>query len=65
MTYMFIGTFSLNDPCADPEILSEEVQHIYVFFSFLILVDKGREDPTTNISGPSWRFAGGPMVAQD
>ena len=32
------------------------------FFSFL--VDEGRKDPNTTISGPSWRFAGVPMLAQ-
>ena len=44
-----------------------------VFFFFFFLVDEGREDPSTTISGPSsarqrntikWRFAGGPMMAQ-
>ena len=33
------------------------------FFTFL--VDYGKEDTITTMSGPiKWRFAGGPMVAQ-
>ena len=37
------------------------------FFVFVVLVDKGREDPNTTISGSSlnlWRLAGVPMTAQ-
>ena len=50
------------------EVLSEG-SNFHIFFLFL--VDKGREDPNTTISGPTsdgsetpfkWRFAGVPMM---
>ena len=43
-------------------------------FDTFFLVDEGREDPSTTVSGPSsahqknaikWRFAGVPMMADD
>ena len=46
---------------------------IIIYYYYYYLVDEGREDPSTTISGPSstrqrnaikWRFAGVPMMAQ-
>ena len=38
--------------CADPEKMSEGVKFLRFSF-FLILVDEGRENPNTTISGSS------------
>ena len=55
--------------CVDPESFVRGGPTLTFFY----LVDEGREDPKTNISGPSsaasetpfkWRFAGVPMMTQ-
>ena len=60
-----------RNACADPEsFFSEGSYSGNIFF----LVDEGREDQNTTISGPAsvcqrnalkWRFAGVPMMAQN
>ena len=42
------------------KLLSEGVQHVFLFFVFF-LVDEGREDPNTTKSGPTT----GPLVKHD
>ena len=69
-------TFILS--CADPESFFRGGTTFFTFFfSFLFLVDEGREDPNQHykwaiigppekhhLNGVVWRFAGGQMVAQ-
>ena len=60
--------------CADPESFVRGGPTLTTFFFLLFfLVDEGREDPSTTISGPSsarqrnaikWRFAGVPKMAK-
>ena len=58
--------------CADSESFVRGAPTLTTFF-VVFLVDEGREDPCTNVSGPfsasqrnaiKWRFAGVPMLAQ-
>ena len=61
--------------CMDPESYARGGPTLTAFFYFIffLLVDEGRKDPNTSISGPSsarqqnaikWHFAGMPMLAQ-
>ena len=59
--------------CTDPESFVREGGPTLTFsYYFVFLIDKGREDLNTSISGSSsasqrnakWRFAGVPMMAQ-
>ena len=51
--------------CADPEKIVRGPTLTFFLFFFSFLVDEGREDPYTSISGPfKWRSAGVPVMAQ-
>ena len=63
--------YTCNGSCADPESFVREGPTSN--FDNFFVVDEGRENPITIISGPSsvrqrnaikWRFAGVPMIAQ-
>ena len=63
----------LSVTCGDPESFFRGGPTLTIFFIYFLLVEEGRGDPSTTISGPSsahqqnaikWRFAGVPMMAQ-
>ena len=49
--------------CTDPESFVREGPTLTSFFLFVFLVDEGREDPNTSISGPSSACQRMPMMA--
>ena len=66
-----LGSRSGSTSCQDPESFVRGDPTLSTFFFYII--DEGREDLSTIISGPSsarqqnaikWRSAGGPMMAQ-
>ena len=70
MQCVWTGLIEIKLSCADPESF---VRADPTLTMFVFKVDKGREDPSPTLSGPSsarqrnaieWRFAGMPMNAQ-
>ena len=71
LTFFSIALISKPN-CSESFVRGGPTLTIFIVVVF-ILVDEGREDPSTTISGPSsarqrnaikWHFAGVPMMAQ-